>query len=129
MQFIIKNKLEEIDKAAEAFDEFAQQNQLSSETTSKFQIAIDELLSNVISYGYPDDELHEISLEIILNGDTVQFITLDDGLEFNPLNQISPDTNLTLEDRNIGGLGIHIIKKMMDNVKYERESGKNKIII
>ena len=90
-------------------------------------LVIDELLTNIISYAYPDDEHHEIGIKIELSANRLKVSMVDDGIPFNPLGLETPDTELSLEEREIGGLGIHIVRKMMDKVSYRRRIDKNVI--
>jgi len=92
---------------------------------SRFALAFDELLSNVVKYGYPDDGVHLIECEIGREGDTVVAVIRDDGVPFNPLNQPPPDTSLSLEARETGGLGIHLVRRLFDEVGYQRRDGRN----
>jgi anti-sigma regulatory factor (Ser/Thr protein kinase) len=92
---------------------------------SQFALAFDELLSNLVKYGYPDDGVHLIECEIGREGDTVVAVIRDDGVPFNPLNQPSPDTSLPLEAREMGGLGIHLVRRLFDEVRYQRRDGRN----
>lgn len=87
-------------------------------------IVIDELFGNVVRYAYAGQKgLAIIKAKVRDNKIYVQLI--DHGTPFNPLNQSEPDTNLAVEDRPIGGLGILIAKKLTDEIKYSRRFGKN----
>ncbi len=81
--------------------------------------------NNVISYGFNDEQRHfiDISLELTANSLTVSIT--DDGVPFNPLAEAAPDTTLSIEDRQIGGLGIHIVINMVDDISYQRTADKN----
>ncbi len=95
----------------------------------KSNIAFDELLNNIISYGYDDEEIHEIDIEIDLKGERLIITITDDGIPFNPFRKDPPDTMLSVEERVIGGLGIHIVKSLMDEYEYKRNVDKNIITL
>ena len=83
------------------------------------------MLNNIISYGYADEEQHEISVEVDYNDDELTATIKDDGIPFNPFKGEDPDISLSVEDREIGGLGIHLVKQMMDEVSYTRATDMN----
>ncbi|MGM0414695.1 MAG: ATP-binding protein [Bacillota bacterium] len=93
---------------------------------SKIRLACEEALVNIISYAY-EEEIGQVEIAYSYNEANNEFkIELTDaGTAFNPLEKPDPDTSLPLEEREIGGLGIFMIKKIMDKVSYKREDGKN----
>jgi anti-sigma regulatory factor (Ser/Thr protein kinase) len=92
-------------------------------------LVIDELLTNIISYAYLDDEKHDIEIKVELAANRLKVSMVDDGIPFNPLGKETPDTELSLEERKIGGLGIHLVREMMDRVSYRRRIDKNVITV
>jgi len=125
----IVNKVSDIYIALERFEEFAKEHQLSTKITMQIDVVFDELLANIINYGYTDKKEHVIDIEIRYNGEKVIIIFSDDGMSFNPFERTAPDTELSLDEREMGGLGIHIVKKKMDDYSYKRTVGKNIISI
>lgn len=89
-------------------------------------VVIDELVSNVANYAYPE-ETGDLTIQIAVNEDPKEFIMtlIDSGIPYNPLEKEDPDINASVEDRPIGGLGIFMVKKMMDDMKYQYLDGKN----
>ena len=87
-------------------------------------IALEEAFVNVASYAYPQSD-GKVDLRIEYDSDCVQLILSDEGLPFNPLERDEPDITLNAEERKIGGLGIFMIKKIMDEVSYSYSDGKN----
>jgi sigma-B regulation protein RsbU (phosphoserine phosphatase) len=124
-EIIIENSISEMSKVVKQFSDFAEENQIPTDISRKMQIVFDELLNNIISYAYHDDAKHKIAIKIELFGDRLTIVIIDDGVPFNPFQLEAPDTDLPLEDREIGGLGIHIVHSMMDNVLYQRGIDKN----
>ena len=94
----------------------------------QIDIAIDEILSNIIRYAY-GNETGNITVGIREKNGTAEIIFKDSGIPYDPLTAKEPDLSLSSEDRPIGGLGIHMVKKMMDTVSYRYENGQNTLIL
>ena len=109
----------------EAFNSFAGSHGVDTVTCRAFSLVFDELLNNTISYGYEDDGEHVIELTISLSPERVCATISDDGKPFDSLGRESPDTGLPLEDRPEGGLGVHLVRNLMDHVSYERRGSQN----
>ncbi len=88
-------------------------------------MVFDELLHNIMCYAYNDEEAHAIEVGIKLSGDRLQIQISDDGAPFNPFSLEDPDTSLSLEDRDVGGLGIHLVRNVMDEIAYQRNIDRN----
>ena len=88
-------------------------------------LALDEIISNVIEHGYEDTLEHEIPITVRFEGDLLTIEIEDDGRPFNPVAEPLPDVDLPLEERPIGGLGILILRSMADGHEYRRERGRN----
>ncbi|MEE8335019.1 MAG: ATP-binding protein, partial [Candidatus Neomarinimicrobiota bacterium] len=112
-----------------SFNEFALQNKISKKDMAQIDIALDDLSNNIISYGFDDKNTHDINFYGELSGIKLIIKIVDEGKEFNLLNLEKPDLTQTAEERNMGGLGIHLVKSIMDDVKYKRSKGSNKITI
>jgi sigma-B regulation protein RsbU (phosphoserine phosphatase) len=125
----IGNDLQAIERVTEQFMEFARKNDIVSKAITPVCMALDDLLANIISYGYDDDSLHLISIKVSLVRDSVVVVITDDGLPFNPFTREGPDTDLSLEEREIGGLGILLVKNVIDETYYKRHVDKNVITL
>ena len=121
----IPNKLEEINTIIAQFEVFAEKYEMPTPVTMKINLALDDVLGNIMQYAYPDGGEHEITCEFHVYSDHILINISDDGLPFNPLLTAPPDTNLALEDRIIGGLGIHLVKSIMDDCHYRRKINQN----
>jgi len=121
----IENDLSEIAKVDEKLDEFAEQFGVPPGIAATFHIIFDDLLNNVISYGFNDEQRHFIDVRLELTANSLIASIADDGVPFNPLTEATPDTQLSIEDRQIGGLGIHIVINMVDDISYQRTADKN----
>jgi sigma-B regulation protein RsbU (phosphoserine phosphatase) len=125
----ILNSLEQITKAIEWFESFALENKIPFAIIQKINIVLDELLNNIISYGYNDKEDHEIDIEVELISKRLILKVSDDGLPFNPFKNEPVDVMLSIEERDIGGLGVHLVKTLMDEYEYKRQIDKNIITL
>jgi Amt family ammonium transporter len=124
-RIVIKNHLPEIAGVIETFGAFAEKFGIPAPVSSKFKLIFDDLLNNVISYAYGDDNEHDIEVRMDLAGERLTVTVTDDGMPFNPLIMESPDTGLSLEDRDAGGLGVLLIRSLVDDVSYQRRIDKN----
>lgn len=129
LEYRLRNKFEEIEALARAVESFAAANNLPEQAVFQVNLCLDELLTNTINYGFPEGGEHEITVEIVLQGETLVITTRDDGLAFNPLEQAEADVSQSVEERPIGGLGIHLVRNMMDEIEYRRESGQNVLVM
>ena len=121
----ITNELSEIKTVSERFDTFAQRQAIPQVIAAKIQIALDELLNNIVSYAFRDEERHEIEVRLEHTGLRLSVTISDDGVAFNPLAIKEPDTDTGLEERQIGVLGVHLVRNLMDEVTYQRRIERN----
>jgi sigma-B regulation protein RsbU (phosphoserine phosphatase) len=125
----IRNELPEINTVIEAFEEFSEEADVAMPITMKINLVFDELLNNIISYAFPDGNEHTIGIRAKKSSDRLLIMIEDDGLPFNPFAQSEADTSLSIEERDIGGLGIHLVKNVMDNFSYERHLNSNVVTL
>jgi serine/threonine-protein kinase RsbW len=114
--------------AAGALDRFESDHALDPEATSPVHVALDEILSNVVRHGTAGLKDPGIDVTFTLTADTLEVAVVDDGPPFDPLALQPPDTTAPLEARNPGGLGIHLVRRLMDHVSYSREDGRNRLV-
>ena len=129
LELSIDNRLEEIQRANEAIHQFAEAQGASTKTRRQLNLVFDELLNNTISYGYEDTETHTIELTVSVADGRLYATISDDGKPFNPFENAEPDTDLSVEDRPIGGLGVHLVRNVMDQVSYERRGANNVVLL
>ena len=125
----IGNQLTDIELVIEKFMEFAAANKMAGKISNPVCMAFDELLANIISYGYVDRARHEIGIKVSLLHNAVVVVITDDAQPFNPFTREEPDTELSIEERGIGGLGLHLVKNVMDETYYKRHIDKNVITL
>jgi sigma-B regulation protein RsbU (phosphoserine phosphatase) len=113
-----------------AFTGFAQGHGLPDTVQRRMNVCLDELLNNIVSYAYTDEadeEEHEIEIHLRLLDSELVVTIVDDGKPFNPFANDPPDTGLSVDERPIGGLGVHLVRNFMDRVAYERH-GENNVV-
>jgi anti-sigma regulatory factor (Ser/Thr protein kinase) len=123
--FELKSSLSELDTLCQNLEKFGKKIGLSKKSIFEINLALDELFTNIISYGYDDHDDHMIKITIAPQKQEVCLCIEDDGVPFNPADFEPPDIAASVEKCKIGGLGIHIIKKLMDEICYQRCGSKN----
>lgn len=108
-----------------AFAEFADAHAVPAAIRRSMSVALDELLHNTIAYGFAGRAGGEVRIEVELRADRLCATLTDDGGPFNPLDMAAPDTALPVGRRSVGGLGIHLVRRMMDEVSYQRRGDRN----
>jgi anti-sigma regulatory factor (Ser/Thr protein kinase) len=121
----IRNRLDELGPASMWLQGFADSIGLPDEMRYRLDTGLNEAVTNVISYAYPDAGEHLIRLRLRVHDDAVSLEVEDDGLPFDPLRAASRPAPHTLEEAPIGGLGIQLIRSMLDECHYRREAGLN----
>jgi len=119
------NQLEQLTKLAEVIETFGEDNNLPMNVVFDINLSLDELVTNIILYGYNDKNTHTIEVLLEKEGNKVEITLVDDGQEFDPTKKEKPNLDLEVEDKGIGGLGIHFVKTKMSDIKYKREENKN----
>ena len=123
--FELKNCLSELDTLCENLEKYGRQIGLSSKMVFELNLALDELFTNIISYGLKDDRDHLIRITLTPEKEMLCLCVEDDGIAFDPTEFDQPDVSCSVSQCKIGGLGIHIINKLMDEICYERCGNKN----
>lgn len=123
------NDVEEAPRIARRIEHFLHGEQVDASTINKILLCVDELVTNIIGYAYSDSEEHAVLLECRVFDNKIELELRDDGQPFNPTKQERPNLKLTLDDRKVGGLGIHLVKTLMDKVDYRREGDFNVLTV
>ena len=121
----IKNQVGELEKVNAFIEEIGEELQLDMELLMKLNLVMEEMVSNVIFYAYPEGKTADIELTAECTGHTLTFVLSDKGREFDPTMKEDIDTATDPADRELGGLGIYIVKNIMNEVTYQRLEGKN----
>ena len=125
----IRNRREELRRVRDAVDRLGAENRLAAEIVSDMQVALDEILTNIVDYGYTDDAEHEIRVRVKVLDNVLEATVEDDGVAFNPLESAPPDTRAPLRERRIGGVGLHFVKSLMNEVSYNRLGDRNRLVL
>jgi anti-sigma regulatory factor (Ser/Thr protein kinase) len=123
----LSNQLAELERASRWLEEFGRREGLPPRMIFEVNLALDEILTNVISYGYEPGETHGIVVELTLLPQTLRVEVEDDGRPFNPIDVPEPDFDKPVAERPIGGLGVHLVRQVMDKVEYRRVEGRNRL--
>lgn len=121
------NRTDELERLSRAIGRFADTHGFPEDVTHAIHLALDEVVANVIRHAHGDGDEHQIGVELSLGKGLVTIEVNDDGVAFNPLAMPPPDLDLPIDQRQPGGLGIHIIKATMDGLDYRRSKGRNRL--
>lgn len=128
-KLIISNNIDQLPELAKHIEQLCDKWNLKPALGMSLNLVIEEAVSNIIFYAYADKERHDIEIDFTLHPSQISVTIADDGKPFDPTQKKAPDTTLTVEKRQIGGLGIYLMNKMMDEVKYKRENNQNKLTL
>ncbi|MFM1769569.1 MAG: hypothetical protein RJA22_2098 [Verrucomicrobiota bacterium] len=129
LHLTLRNRFEDIPPANEAISQWMESAEAPPAADYLANLALEELVTNCVKYGYDDSAEHLIQVTLSLQDGELAMTVIDDGRAFNPLDLPPPDTTLAIEDRPIGGLGIHMLRQMSDRMEYERRDGKNHVTL
>jgi serine/threonine-protein kinase RsbW len=112
-----------------AFAGFAETHALRDSVRRSLSVALDELLANALSHGVAGRHAVSVTVEVELDQERVRVTLTDDGSPFDPFGSAAPDTTLSVEERPIGGIGIHLVRRLVDEFSYRREDGCNVVVL
>ena len=121
----LTNNIEEIPQLAAFVDEVCETAELDMSKTTNMNLALEEAVVNVMDYAYPAGTVGEVQIDALLGNKELCFVIRDKGKPFDPTVQNETDTTLSLDERPIGGLGIYLVRQLMDSINYERVDGQN----
>ena len=125
----IKNQFAELERARREATRLLESEGLGPHSIRIVNLGLEEVITNILKYGYDDDREHSIQITFRLTAAELQMAVVDDGHEFDPLEHPEPAPNQPLENREPGGLGICFLRKFFDEVQYRREAGKNSLTL
>ena len=125
----IINHLDQLEYLAHVLEEISGEWNIPMKIALNLNLVLEELVTNIIFYGYEDKDEHEININLSYKNNTIKVQIEDDGRQFDPLQVPEPDIEKTVEDRKIGGLGIHFVRKIMDDINYLRLDNKNRLTL
>lgn len=124
-ELTIDNRVAELERLAEEVATFARSHAIPDQIVTQVTLALEEIVTNVIEHGYEGTEPRQIAVRLSLADAKLTVEVEDEGGPFNPLEAAEPDLDLPLDERPIGGLGILLTRRMMDNLAYARTGNKN----
>ena len=124
----ITNSIEAVAEANEGIEAWLATNHADQRLSYLVSLTVEEIAVNCIHYGYRDCEQHEILVHLSLAEEGFTMVMSDDGEAYNTLEAPPPDLGVKIEDRRIGGLGIHLLRTMWDQISYSRVDGRNRLV-
>ena len=121
----LKNRMEELEHVNQFVEEIGEELGLDMELQMNLNLVIEEMVVNVISYAYPEGKVADIELVAESDGKELTFVLSDQGKEFDPTLREAADMDVNPAERELGGMGIFIVKNIMNKVTYQRLEGKN----
>ena len=121
----IRNQMTELEKVNQFIDEISEELGLSMELIMNLNLVMEEMVVNVISYAYPEDTDAEIELLAKSDANELTLVLSDQGKEFDPTTKKDSDMSVNPAERELGGMGIYIVKNLMNKVTYQRLEGRN----
>ena len=129
-ELTVEAKTENLDEVLDFVNQQVEKYNCSPKTIMQLDVAVEELFVNIAHYAYnPDIGPATVQVEVLEQGQSVSVTFVDGGIPYDPLAKKDPDVSLPADEREIGGLGIFMVKKSMDEIKYRYEDGKNILTI
>ena len=122
---VLQNDVKQVERLNALVKQVTDRLGIKKQLALKLKLAVEEAVVNVMEYAYPAGKTGDIHIHITSNGRRLKFIITDSGVSFNPTEALAADTSLSAEERPVGGLGIFLVRNLMDSINYERIDGKN----
>jgi len=127
LRLTLRNDAAALPAAQAGVDRLLGDHEISDSTASTVRLVLEELLTNIIKYAYPQGGTHEIELSLDVSSEEVQLSLRDDGREFDPTSQVEPELPSTLDEAEPGGRGLVLVRAFSKAIDYSREQGRNRI--
>jgi serine/threonine-protein kinase RsbW len=125
----IINQLDQLEYLADTMEMISGEWDIPMNIALNLNLVLEEVVTNIIFYGYDDKDEHEININLSYKDNIIKVRIEDDGREFDPLQAPEPDMEKTIEESKIGGLGIHFVRTIMDDINYLRLDNKNRLTL
>lgn len=121
----VENKIEELGRISAAVEELAESEDWSPALAFRVNLVLEEFGINVINYAH-EGGVHDFEITLLSEPETLTIEITDDGIPFNPLeDNPEPDTSAPMDERPVGGLGLHLVRSMTEEMRYERQNSRN----
>lgn len=127
LQLTLRNDISEVARVIDVIEAFGERNGVPAKKIFQLNLVLDELITNIVSYGFDGQGGSEIRLSVELRNGTIDAELVDNGKAFNPAEAALPELGEGIEDRQIGGLGLKFVRTYMDGLEYRREGGFNRL--
>jgi anti-sigma regulatory factor (Ser/Thr protein kinase) len=127
--FTIRNEIGELAILRAGLNRFCAEHAVADDTLTRLQVVLDEIVSNIINYAWPEGGTHELSMTMSADANSIRIEIVDDGRPFDPLTAPAPELDLPGGERRPGGVGIRITKQLVDDIAYFREDDCNHILL
>ena len=121
----ILNSYPELERAIREISKLLESKEVPPGLIHTVNLGLEEVVTNILKYGYDDKLEHKIEIALVCAKSNLRIEVADDGHEFNPLQHPEPDRQKPVEDRQPGGLGISVLRKLFNAVEYRRQAGRN----
>jgi serine/threonine-protein kinase RsbW len=128
VEIVIGNRTDELARVIAVLDGLVRRHELP-DAALDMHVALDEVLSNIVKYGYGDGARHDIRVRLKVTERNLEAEVEDDGRAFDPLRAAQRERNVPLAEREPGGLGIEVVKRLMSRVSYARADGRNRLTL
>jgi len=128
-EIVIHNRREDLQQVVRLLDNLGATHHLPSDAVADMQVALDEVLTNIVQYAYPEPGLHDIHVAFSVYHDSIEAVVEDRGQSFDPLSVAPVDRSAPLRERRLGGLGVHFVRNLMSEVAYARVGGTNRVML
>jgi serine/threonine-protein kinase RsbW len=125
----LKNRISELERLGQKLQAFGEDIGLSKKCVFQINLAVDELFTNIVKYGFADDSRHYVRVALSHADGKISIRVEDDGIPFDAAAKQTSELKDHIEDCKIGGLGLHLVKRIMDGIEYQRCGGKNVITL
>jgi len=123
--FILKNDLIEIKRLTDILCKLCEENSICNKVLCDVTLALEEIFANIVNYAYEDNKEHLVKIHVKIQDNVLSLEIKDDGKPFNPLEIPMTNTQAPFAERKIGGLGIHLVRNLIDELAYKHVKGKN----
>jgi sigma-B regulation protein RsbU (phosphoserine phosphatase) len=124
-QLTLQNDVHQIQQLNTFVKQIMERLHVDKSLARELQLAMEEAVVNVMEYAYPVETNGDITIKILSDGNQLKFVIIDAGVYFDPTAKVKTDIDIPVQDRQIGGLGILLVRELMDSINYERTDGKN----